>query len=102
MLEIGEDIFAAPSLEKGYDQGPPAEEPLPKQKILNGQTGLRRDIDLKSTMGFAPVNEMGVVYLFGGMAEKTGLHCVVDRTRSIRIVKPSAKWSRHRWQRVRI
>ena len=40
---------------------------------------------LRTALSFAPVNEMGVVYLFGGMAEKTGLHCVVDRTGGFRM-----------------
>jgi hypothetical protein len=33
---------------------------------------------LRSALSFAPVNEMGVVFLFGAMAEKLGFICDVD------------------------
>ena len=56
---------------------------------------------LRSALGFAPVNEMGVVFLFGAMAEKLGFIVTWIGTQypdveAFREVAPG------RWQRVRI
>jgi hypothetical protein len=56
---------------------------------------------IKSALGFAPVNEMGVVYLFGMMAAKLGFVVTWMGTEypdceAIREMEPG------RWQRVRI
>jgi len=56
---------------------------------------------IKTALGFAPVNEMGVVYLFGMMADKLGFVVTWMGTEypdceAIREVEPG------RWQRVRI
>jgi hypothetical protein len=56
---------------------------------------------IEGTMGFAPVNEMGVVYLFGGMARELGFIVLWMGTaypdcEAFREVEPG------RWQRVRI
>ena len=34
---------------------------------------------LRTALGFAPVNEMGVVFLFGAMAKPARLHCDLGR-----------------------
>jgi hypothetical protein len=56
---------------------------------------------LRAALGFAPVNEMGVVYLFGAMAERLGFIVTWIGTQfpdveAFREVEPG------RWQRVRI
>lgn len=56
---------------------------------------------LRTALGFAPVNEMGVVFLFGAMAEKLGFIVTWIGTQypdveAFREVAPG------RWQRVRI
>ncbi|HEY7403163.1 MAG TPA: hypothetical protein VIB39_06555 [Candidatus Angelobacter sp.] len=56
---------------------------------------------LRQVMGFAPVNEMGVVFLFGAMAEKLGFIVTWVGTQypdveAFREVAPG------RWQRVRV
>jgi hypothetical protein len=56
---------------------------------------------LRTALGFAPVNEMGVVYLFGAMASQLGFIVTWIGTQfpdieAIREVEPG------RWQRVRI
>ena len=53
---------------KGWNSGP---------KILTDRPVYGASL-IAGSMGFAPVNEMGVVYLFGGMAPRAGLYCSVD------------------------
>jgi hypothetical protein len=76
---------------KGWNSGP---------KILNDRLVYGEPF-LRSALGFAPVNEMGVVFLFGAMAEKLGFIVTWIGTQypdveAFREVAPG------RWQRVRI
>ena len=82
---------ASPGPWKGWDSGP---------KILNDRPVYGEPF-LRSALGFAPVNEMGVVFLFGAMAEKLGFIVTWIGTQypdveAFREVAPG------RWQRVRI
>lgn len=76
---------------KGWNSGP---------KILEGRPVYGAPF-VQHAMSFAPVNEMGVVYLFGAMAKKLGFIVTWIGTQypdveAFREVEPG------RWQRVRI
>ena len=76
---------------KGWNSGP---------KILEGRPVYGEPF-LRTALSFAPVNEMGVVFLFGAMAEKLGFIVTWIGTQypdveAFREVAPG------RWQRVRI
>jgi hypothetical protein len=76
---------------KGWNSGP---------KILEGRPVYGAPF-VQQAMTFAPVNEMGVVYLFGAMAEKLGFIVTWIGTQypdveAFREVAPG------RWQRVRV
>jgi hypothetical protein len=82
---------ATPGPWKGWNSGP---------KILNDRPVYGEPF-LRSALGFAPVNEMGVVFLFGAMAEKLGFIVTWIGTQypdveAFREVAPG------RWQRVRV
>jgi hypothetical protein len=98
VLEIGE-AFCRALPRKGVRPRPPAEL-LAKTKILTDRPVYGATL-IEGTMGFAPVNEMGVVYLFGGMARRLGFIVLwvgpaFPDCEAFREVEP------HRWQRVRI
>ena len=76
---------------KGWNSGPK----ILKDRPVYGEPFLR------TALGFAPVNEMGVVFLFGAMAEKLGFIVTWIGTQypdveAFREVAPG------RWQRVRV
>jgi hypothetical protein len=76
---------------KGWNSGP---------KILNDRPVYGEPF-LRTALSFAPVNEMGVVFLFGAMAEKLGFIVTWIGTQypdveAFREVAPG------RWQRVRV
>jgi len=82
---------ATPGPWKGWNSGP---------KILTDRPVYGASL-IAGSMGFAPVNEMGVVYLFGGMARELGFIVLWMGTaypdcEAFREVEPG------RWQRVRI
>jgi hypothetical protein len=75
-------------------------EKLSKARVLNDRPIYGAPM-LRQVMGFAPVNEMGVVFLFGAMAEKLGFIVTWVGTQypdieAFREVSPG------RWQRVRV
>jgi HNH endonuclease len=82
---------ATPGPWKGWNSG---------SKILTDRPVYGASL-IAGSMGFAPVNEMGVVYLFGGMARELGFIVLWMGTsypdcEAFREVEPG------RWQRVRI
>ncbi len=75
-------------------------EKLSKPRVLTDRPVYGAPM-LRQVMGFAPVNEMGVVFLFGAMAEKLGFIVTWVGTQypdieAFREVSPG------RWQRVRV
>ena len=98
VLEIGE-TFCRAAPRKGIRPRAPSEF-LAKTKILTDRPVYGAAL-IEGTMGFAPVNEIGVVYLFGGMARELGFIVLWMGTafpdcEAFREVAPG------RWQRVRI
>jgi hypothetical protein len=82
---------ATPGPWKGWNSGP---------KILNDRPVYGEPF-LRTALTFAPVNEMGVVFLFGAMAEKLGfivtwIGTAYPDVEAFREVAPG------RWQRVRV
>ena len=85
------DGGGSPAPWKGWNSGP---------KILNDRPVYGEPF-LRTALGFAPVNEMGVVFLFGAMAEKLGfivtwIGTAYPDVEAFREVAPG------RWQRVRV